>query len=76
MQVQLKGGKTLEREQEAPRGSEANFASDADIVAKFERLAGHALPAKRVGELRTTVLGLEMLDDAAGLSDLLAAKAS
>ena len=76
VQVQLKGGKTLEREQEAPRGSEANFASDADIVAKFERLAGHALPAKRVGELRTTVLGLEMLDDAAGLSDLLAAKAS
>ena len=75
VQVQLKGGKSLEREQAAPRGSEANFASDADVIAKFERLAGHALPAKRVGELRTAVLGLEMLDDAAPLSELLAAKA-
>ena len=76
VEVQLKSGKTLAREQQAPRGSETNFAADADVIAKFEKLAGQALPAKRVAELRTAVLGLEMLDDAAPLSELLAAKAS
>ena len=72
VEVHLKNAKKLERAQEAPRGSDENFASAADIVGKFERLAGHALPATRVRELRDAVLGLEELRDAAQLAVLLA----
>jgi 2-methylcitrate dehydratase PrpD len=73
VEVHLIGGKKLERAQEAPRGSDEQFASTADIVGKFETLAGHALPAKRVSELRDAVLGLEELRDAAQLAVLLSA---
>jgi aconitate decarboxylase len=70
--VELRDGRRLARTQEAPRGSEQNFAADADVIAKFEKLAAHALPAKRVAELRDAVLGLDRLCDAAELGTLLA----
>jgi 2-methylcitrate dehydratase PrpD len=73
VEVHLMGGKKLERAQEAPRGSDEQFASTADIVGKFEKLAARALPAKRVSELRDAVLGLEELRDAAQLAVLLSA---
>jgi len=69
--VQLKGGKKLERSEEAPRGSEQRFASAADVVGKFEKLAARALPAAHIGELRNAVLKLEELNDAAQLARLL-----
>jgi aconitate decarboxylase len=71
VEVELRDGRRLARTQETPRGSDQNFASDADVVAKFEQLAGHALPQKRVAELRDAVLGLEKLCDAAQLGELL-----
>jgi len=70
--VELRDGRRFARTQETPRGSDHNFAADGDIVAKFEKLAGHALPPKRVAELRDAVLGLEKLRDAAKLGELLA----
>jgi len=69
--VELRGGRRLERTQATARGGEPNFAADADVIAKFERLAAHALPAKRVDDLRDAVLGLEKLDDASRISALL-----
>jgi aconitate decarboxylase len=72
VEVELRDGRRLARTQETPRGGDENFASDADVVAKFEKLAGHALPAKRVAELRDAVLGLDKLRDAAELGKLLA----
>jgi len=72
VEVQLKGGKQLEAAQDAPRGSDEQFAGTADIVAKFEKLASRALPATRVAELRDAVLGLEGLRDAGELAALLA----
>jgi hypothetical protein len=54
-----------------PRGSDANFAPAADIVEKFEKLAVHALPKKRIGELRDAVLRLEEFADPAELAALL-----
>ncbi|HYR32907.1 MAG TPA: hypothetical protein VEQ87_01325, partial [Burkholderiales bacterium] len=72
VEVQLKGGKQLEAAQDAPRGSDEQFAGTADIVAKFEKLASRALPASRVAELRDAVLGLEELRDAGQLAALLA----
>src|SRR6266850_2390687 len=72
VEVQLKGGKQLEAAQDAPRGSDEQFAGTADIVAKFEKLASRALPAPRVSQLRDAVLGLEGLRDAGQLAALLA----
>ena len=69
--VKLKNGE-LEAEEEAPRGSEKKFATTADVVGKFEKLASRTLPAERVAELRDAVLELEDLKDAAQLARLLA----
>ena len=57
--VQLKNGKKLEAMGETPRGSDQNFATPAEIVAKFEKLAGKALAAKQVAQLRDAVLALD-----------------
>jgi len=72
VEVQLRGGERLECAKEAPRGSERNFAAPADIIAKFEKLAAHALPPARAAELRDAVLGLEKLHDAGRIADLMA----
>jgi 2-methylcitrate dehydratase PrpD len=72
VEVHLKDGMTLKRTVEAARGSEKKFASDAEIVEKFEKLAAKALPRARVGRLRDAMLHLEQLEDAAELARLLA----
>jgi len=72
VEVQLRGGARLECAKEAPRGSERNFAAPADIIAKFEKLAAHGLPPARSAELRDAVLGLEKLQDAGRIADLMA----
>jgi len=70
VEVALKDGKRVSRSVDTPRGGDENFASPAEIVAKFERLAAHALPPPRVAELRDAVLSLESLHDAATLPSL------
>ena len=72
VEVHLKGGKKMERIVAAGRGNEHNFASEADVVAKFEKLAIHALPQAQVGELRDALLGIENLADAGRIAELLA----
>jgi len=61
----------LKRTVEAGRGSEKNFASDADVIAKFEKLAAKALPKAQVEKLRDAMLGLDKLADAGELARLL-----
>jgi len=72
VEVHLKGGKKMERIVAAGRGNEHNFASEADVVAKFEKLAIHALPQAQVGELRDALLDIEKLADAGRIAELLA----
>ena len=60
----LKDGTTLTETVEAPRGSERQFASDAEVVGKYETLARKVLPPARVAALRDAVLGMERLADA------------
>ena len=72
VEVHLKGGKKMERVVAAGRGNEKNFASEADVVAKFEKLAIHALPKSQVEELRDAMLGLDKLADATRIAELLA----
>ena len=72
VEVHLRDGTKLERTVEAGRGNENNFASEADVVRKFENLALHALSRPQVEQLRDAVLGLETLNDAAKIAHLLA----
>ena len=71
VEAHLNNGVTLKRTVEAARGSEKKFASDAEIVEKFEKLAAKALPKAQVGKLRDAMLGLEKLADASELARLM-----
>jgi len=72
VEAHLNDGSMLERTVEAARGSEKKFATDAEIVEKYEKLAAKALPKAQIARLRDAVLGLEKLKDASELARLLA----
>ena len=72
VELHLKDGTRLERTVESARGSEYKFASEADIVEKFEKLASRALPKTQVEQLRDAMLGLDKLSDATQIAKLLA----
>jgi 2-methylcitrate dehydratase PrpD len=72
VEVWLDDGTRMERTVESARGSEHKFASESDIVEKFEKLAVKALPRPQVAELRDAMLGVEKLKDANALARLLA----
>jgi aconitate decarboxylase len=67
----LKDGTILKETVEAPRGSEQRFASRAEIVEKFEKLARRVIPADQVGAIENAVLNLEDLPDSSRLANLL-----
>jgi aconitate decarboxylase len=74
VEVHLRDG-TLEHEtREAPRGSEQSFASESEIVAKFEKLTRPAMSGARQADLIEAVLHMERLDDAKQLAPLLRAE--
>ena len=63
---------SVERETcEAPRGSEKSFATEADIVSKFHKLTRHMMPQAQRDGIVEAVLGMEHLDRATGLIDLM-----
>lgn len=72
VEVHLKDGIRLEQTVEAPRGSEASFASEADVVAKFMKLATHAVPTPAAERIVDLVLHLERVEDAGDLVRALA----
>jgi len=59
---------------ETARGSEHNFASDADITAKFQLLASRALPQAQIDGLLDRVMQIEDLADCSELARLLAVR--
>ncbi len=73
VEVRLKNGDKLERIVEAPRGSERSFASEADIVQKFKKLATHAVSDAKADDLVNLVLGADRLTRAEQLAEILAA---
>ena len=73
VELHLKDGTRMDRTVESARGSEYKFASEADIVEKFEKLASKALPKKQIEQLRDAMLGLDKLDDATKIAKLLSA---
>ena len=71
VEVQLKDGTKMNRTVEAGRGTENNFASQADVVEKFEKLAAKNLPKAQVQKIRDFMLNLENEKDAGQLAKLL-----
>jgi 2-methylcitrate dehydratase PrpD len=72
VEVHLKNGVTLEQTVEAPRGSETSFASEADIVGKFKKLATHAVSGAQVDTIVNLVLGAEKLSRVEQIAEALA----
>jgi 2-methylcitrate dehydratase PrpD len=72
VEVVLRDGTHMEETVEAPRGSETHFASDADVIDKFRKLARHRLPQEQVERIAEQVLTLDTLPAAASLIDALA----
>jgi len=75
VEVELADGSILERSVETPRGGEPDFAGEAEIVAKFEKLAAHALKRAQIARLRDAVLGMEKLEDASRIARLMTKEA-
>ncbi len=69
--VHLRDGTTLQETMAAARGSERKFATEADVIAKFEKLASRVLPARQTERLRDAILDLESEPDAGRLASLL-----
>ncbi len=72
VEVHLKDGTRMEQTVEAPRGSESSFASEADVVAKFQKLAAHAIPAPAAARIVDLVLNLERVENAGDVVQSLA----
>ncbi len=72
VEVKLNNGTRLERTVEAPRGSEQSFASEADIVDKFMKLATHVVSRAQAEAVVDRVLGAEKLARAEDLAAALA----
>ncbi len=74
VEVRLADGSRHEQTVEAPRGSERNFAGEADVVAKFRKLAGRALPGAQIDRLAELVRGCDKLPNVAPLVEALAVR--
>ena len=71
VEVQLKDGTRLNETVQSARGSERKFATEAEVVGKFEKLASRVLPENQVKAVCETVLDLDQRQDAAMLAGLL-----
>jgi aconitate decarboxylase len=71
VEVVLTDGTRLVQRVEAPRGSESNFATEAQVVDKFHALADEICGREAAVQLRQTVLGLADLEDVTPLVRLL-----
>ena len=71
--MKLKDGTRLQETVEAPRGSEKSFASEADIVGKFMKLATHTVGREQANRIVELVLGADKLVRADEIARSLAA---
>lgn len=64
----LKNGTVLQQTVETPRGSELEFPTEGDVVAKFEKLTNHALRKPQLESIVDAVLHLEKVRDVTALA--------
>jgi 2-methylcitrate dehydratase PrpD len=74
VEVSLSDGTHESETVEAPRGSEQKFASAADVVEKFRKLARRTCSDAEAARIAELVLGCEKLDDIGVLVKALAKK--
>jgi len=71
VEVELRDGTQLAETVEAPRGSEQKFASEADVVEKFRKLARHTIPEAVAYRIEELVLSCDRLDNIGALTTAL-----
>ena len=71
VEVRLKNGEVHEETVEAPRGSEKKFATDADVIAKFRKLAGTRMASAQVDRVVDLVMNAERMTSAQELAKAL-----
>ena len=71
IEVHFRDGSVEHATRDAPRGSEQNFASEAQIIDKFCKLTRATLKEQQQNALIEAVLRLEQLPDSRGMIDLL-----
>jgi aconitate decarboxylase len=71
VEVHFRDGSVERESRDAPRGSEQNFASEAQIIDKFRKLARAAMAEQQQNALIAAVLRLEQLPDSRALIELL-----
>ncbi len=72
VEVHFADGTSQSETVEAPRGSEQKFASEHDVVDKFEKLTRRVRPQAEVERIAELVLGCEKLPDIGVLAKALA----
>ena len=70
VQVHFRDGSVEHETRDAPRGSEQNFASEAQIIDKFRKLTRAAMAERRQNALIEAVLRLEQLPDSRAMIEL------
>ena len=71
VECELNDGTHMEQVVEAGRGNEKDFASEADVVEKFHKLAARAIPKAQAEKIVDWFMGLEKCVDASELPRLL-----
>lgn len=71
VEIRLRSGEVLRNQVDMPKGDPRAPMSEGELFAKFEHLAGLALDAERVAQIKERVLRLEREHDLAPLFDLL-----
>jgi predicted RNase H-like nuclease len=71
VECELMDGTRMEQVVQAGRGNEKDFASEADVVEKFHKLAERAIPKAQAEHIVDWFMGLEKCADASELPRLL-----
>jgi 2-methylcitrate dehydratase PrpD len=71
VEVHFRDGTVREKTVQAGRGNEKDFASEADIVDKFMKLAAHVVDRRQAQAIAEWILALERQGDATALARLL-----
>ncbi|MFZ2075473.1 MAG: MmgE/PrpD family protein [Xanthobacteraceae bacterium] len=71
IEVHFRDGSVERETRDAPRGSEQNFASEAQIIDKFRKLTRAAMAEQQQNALIDAVLRLEQLPDSSAMIALL-----
>jgi aconitate decarboxylase len=72
VEVHLRDGTRMEETVHTPRGSEVSFASEADVIGKFMKLAAHVLPPATAQRIVDLLMDLEQVEDARKILQALA----